>query len=179
MRDAYGTATALDHSGACAELAAVAAMLWTERATLELLLFKVTLEHLVLSTGSARWLDRVQAEVQAVLRLLRVSEVVRAADAEALARRLHLPADTTLAGLAAAAPEPWPMILTDHRVALRELIVDIEVVAARNQRLLPGDSAGSALARTLTNPSLSRFTQPAGDGVLRVLRAPPRSDDRA
>jgi hypothetical protein len=127
--------------------AAIAAVLWSEREALEDVLFKLVEEQLVLRTGTTRWLNRADSEVRAALDRMRSHEVIRAAEVEALAELLRLPLETTLAELAELAPEPWPQLLTEHRVALRTLVDEIHSVADENRRLL--NAGAQAVRETL------------------------------
>ena len=136
--------------------AAVAALLWDEREALEQLLFKLVEEQLILVSGSTRWLNRADAEVRASVTALRASEVMRAAEVDGLSRRLDLPVETTLGELAEQAPEPWPLVLIEHRDALRELVVQIDAVAAENRRLLV--ASAHAVSETLAGLHLSSQT---------------------
>jgi hypothetical protein len=129
-----------DTSDASEELDAVSALLWAERETLEFLLFKLVEEQLVLVSGSTRWMNRADVEMQAAVDRMRTSEVARAAQMEAVAGLLRLPLQSTLAELASAAPEPWPLLLTDHRTALRALVLEVEAVAAQNRRLVEANA---------------------------------------
>lgn len=122
-------------------------MLWSERETLELLLYTLTVERFVLSAGSARWLNRADADVRIAVERLRLSEIIRAAEVESLALSLGMASGTSLAELAAEVPEPWPVVLTDHRTALCALVVEVEAVAAENRRLL--ESGTDAIRETL------------------------------
>jgi hypothetical protein len=127
--------------------AEVASVLWSEREMLEHLLFKLVEEQLVLAAGSTRWLNCADAEVRAATARLQLGEVTRAVQVEALAERLHMPVATTLAELASIAPEPWPLVLTEHRAALRSLVAEIDAVAAENRRLL--HAGANAIRETL------------------------------
>lgn len=69
-------------------------------------------------------------DVRSALQDFRLGEVFRAAEVEELARLLGLPADLSLADLAAAAPEPWRTILTDHWDALQRLYTEVTARAA-------------------------------------------------
>ncbi|MGH8960015.1 MAG: flagellar protein FlgN [Jatrophihabitantaceae bacterium] len=128
-----GAVITADHADV---FAAVAGVLWSERETLDRLLFKLVEEQLVLAAGSTRWLNQADQEVRNAMERLRLGEVIRAAEVSALAESLNLPLETTLAELATIAPEPWPFVLTEHRTALRTLVAEIEAVAAENRRLL-------------------------------------------
>lgn len=115
---------------------ALTATLWRERESLEMLLFKLVEQRLVLSSGNSRWLHLVDDEIRAAAESLREAELIRAAEFEMLARELDLPADTPLGRLAELAPQPWPMVLDEHRKTLRALALEIQSVAADNTRLL-------------------------------------------
>jgi len=53
----------------------VSAILWRERHLLELLLFKLDEEQLVLAAGRTRWLARATREVEMVLEEIRQTEL--------------------------------------------------------------------------------------------------------
>jgi hypothetical protein len=125
----------------------VASVLWTERETLEDLLFRLVELQLVLAAGSTRWLNRVDEQVRAAMERLQHGEVMRSIQVETLAERLNLPPTSTLAELASIAPEPWPLVLTEHRAALRSLVAEIDAVAVENRRLLQAGS--KAIRETL------------------------------
>lgn len=122
----------------------IAALLWEERELLGQVLFKLVEEHLIAASGDARWLAKADAELRIALRQVEDSELIRAAELEALARRLGASAETTLRELGEQAPEPWAAMLVEHRDALRALLTEIETVSAGNRRLL---LAGSDAAR--------------------------------
>jgi hypothetical protein len=142
----FSAAPAPARSG-CDPFAAIAAVLWGEREILEQLLYTLVQQQLVLSTGQTRWLNRADAQVRAAVDELRTSEVLRAAEVEALAAALDLPPESTLAELAALAPEPWPPVLTEHRDALRALVAEIDVATQENRRLL--QTGASAVLETM------------------------------
>jgi hypothetical protein len=119
-----------------AAMAAMAAVLWRERECLELLLFKLVQQQLVLSSGHTRWLHLVDDEIRLAAEALREAELIRAAEFDLLARQIGLPADASLRELADVAPDPWPVVLDEHRDRLRALALEIKSVAADNTRLL-------------------------------------------
>ena len=69
-------------------------------------------------------------DVRAALQEFRLGEVFRAAEVEDLARLLGLPDEVSLTDLAAAAPEPWRTMLTDHWAALQQLYTEVTARAA-------------------------------------------------
>lgn len=157
--------------------AAVSAMLWTERESLENLLFKLVQEQLVLSAGATRWLNRADEEVRAALDALHRGEVIRAAEVEALALALHLPLESTLSELSAVAPEPWNEVLTEHRVSLRGLVHEVHAVAEQNRRLLHAGS--EAIRETLDRLELTPSTYDAHGEAIRLLDRPFLLDEQA
>ncbi len=87
--------------------AEVSDILWRERELLDVLLFKLETEKLLLDAGELRWLSRSTREIELVLEQLRLTEINRAIEVDALATQLGLPSDSTLTALAEAAPSPW------------------------------------------------------------------------
>ena len=147
-----------------AALGEVAATLWREREVLEDLLYALSVENLVLTSGNPRWLVRADAAVADAARTLRDHELLRAMEVERLAGHLGDAAQgVSLTDLADCSPEPWSTVLVDHRIALLELTEQIEHLTARNREmLLAGERATSeALARMRTGASAG----PGRDGV--------------
>jgi hypothetical protein len=114
----------------------VSAILWRERHLLELLLFKLDEEQLVLAAGRTRWLPRATREVEMVLEEMRQTELERAVEVSRLAVDLGLPAGASLRQLADAAPEPWEGILTEHRQAFLTLTDEVTALVQTNRELL-------------------------------------------
>ena len=117
-------------------VAELSAVLWRERQLLELLLFKLEEEQLVLATGSSRWLGHATREVEQVLDQIRDAELGRAVEADAAAREFGISLGGSLGALATAAPEPWDDLLTSHREAFISLTAEIQDVAKGNRALL-------------------------------------------
>lgn len=111
-------------------------VLWRERHLLELLLFKLEEEQLVLSSGRTRWLGHATREVEAVLDEIRTAELGRAAEADEAARLLGLTPGVGLAELAAHAPAPWDDLLRTHRDAFASLTTEISALADGTRELL-------------------------------------------
>ena len=95
----------------------VSTVLWRERELLELLLFKLEEEQLVLTSGRTRWLAHATREVEMVIGQLREAELERAVLVDALAAELGLAPAPSLTALAGAAPSPWDDLLRAHRAA--------------------------------------------------------------
>src|SRR5215212_6463380 len=66
-------------------VADVSTVLWRERELLELLLFKLEEEQLVLTSGRSRWLGHATREVEMVVAQIREAELARAVLVDALA----------------------------------------------------------------------------------------------
>jgi hypothetical protein len=116
--------------------AEVSDTLWRERELLDLLLFKLDSERLLLRAGSIRWLARSTHEVDLVLEQLQLVEITRALQVDDLAAQLDLAPGATLSDLAAVAPTPWTELFHAHRAAFRTLIDEVTALAAGNQRAL-------------------------------------------
>lgn len=114
----------------------VSTILWRERQLLELLLFKLEEEQLLLAAGRSRWLARAANEVEAVLEEIKTAELARSMEVDAVAAELGLEPDASLNELIDAAPAPWDGILTDHREAFMTMTQEILAVAGSNRELL-------------------------------------------
>ncbi len=125
-------------------LTEVSSILWRERELLELLVFKLEEEQLLLAAGRTRWLAHATREVEMVLGEMRRAELGRAVEVEAVAASLGLPPGASLRELAEAAPPPWGGILRDHRNAFLAATQEITELAKTNRELL---GAGFRAAR--------------------------------
>jgi hypothetical protein len=117
-------------------LADLASILWREREMLELLLFKLEEEQLVLAGGRTRWLAHATREVEAVLDEIRRTEVIRAVEVQAIGASLGLGDNPSLTALAGAAPAPWSDLLNQHRRAFLTLTAEVSALAEANRDLL-------------------------------------------
>ena len=116
--------------------AEVSDILWRERELLDLLLFKLDSQRLLLRAGSIRWLARSTHEVDIVLEQLQLVEITRALDVDDLAAQLGLRPGAPLSDLAAVAPPLWAELFHAHRAAFRTLIEEVTNLAEANQRAL-------------------------------------------
>jgi hypothetical protein len=108
-------------------------LLWRERELLELLVFKLEEEQLLLTAGKSRWLPQATREVEAVLARIRLSGVERTVEASAVAIEWGLPEDATLRQLVERAPsDTWRDILQAHLTALSSLTAQIAEVRDTN-----------------------------------------------
>lgn len=117
-------------------LSRLADVLWQERNLLELLLFKLEEEQLLLTTGRTRWLGHATREVEAVLEQIRGAELGRSAEAEAVAAMFGVEPGASLLELSQRAPEPWNELLRAHRDAFIALTTEISQLADGNRELL-------------------------------------------
>ncbi len=157
--------------------AEVSTMLWRERDALQLLLFKLVSEQLIVGSGRTRWLAQANEEIEFALEQLRGTEVLRSAETDALAEQLGLAVPVTLAQLEAAAEEPWGTLYGEHRRALLELMAEIEQVTAENRRLL---TAGArAVRETLLSVSETVGTYDNRGSATAVTSGPRFMDEQA
>ena len=117
-------------------LSEVSNILWQQRQLLELLLFKLEEEQLVLASGRSRWLNHATREVEMVLEEIKRAEVARAMEVDAAAAELGLPAGPSLRQLAEASDAPWKGILDQHRRAFLTITQEILALAQVNRDLL-------------------------------------------
>src|SRR5438270_4509660 len=98
-------------------LVELSSILWRERDMLELLLFKLEEEQLVLTAGRTRWLSHATREVEMVLEEIKRAELARSIEVDAVAAELGLEPGASLRRLADGAPAPWKGLLEQHRRA--------------------------------------------------------------
>ena len=157
-------------------LAEVSTVLWRERELLELLLFKLDEEQLVLTSGRTRWLARATKEVEMVLAEIRRTELARATEVQSTATALGLGTELSLNQLADAAPEPWAGLLREHRAAFLALTAEISQVAEANRDLLSSGQRAVHEALLSLGDDERTYT-PAGHAVASTSR--PRLHDEA
>src|SRR5689334_18995336 len=117
-------------------LSDVSNILWRERQLLELLLFKLEEEQLVLASGRTRWLNQATREVEMVLDEIKRTELERSVMVDAVAGDLGLAPGASLRKLAEAAPAPWNDLLDQHRRAFLTATQEITALAQLNRELL-------------------------------------------
>lgn len=111
----------------------LSALLWRERELLELLLFKLEEEQLLLTSGKSRWLHFATREVESVLDRLRTIGLDRAAEVDALAAEWGMSHEATLREIVALAPQPaWADTFQAHLTALASLTGEIAAVRDAN-----------------------------------------------
>src|SRR3954462_6175228 len=98
--------TADDPKGSWMGLNEVSNILWQERQLMELLLFKLEEEQLVLASGRSRWLNHATREVEMGLDEIKRAELARSIEVDALASTLGLAAGPSLRQLAEVTEAP-------------------------------------------------------------------------
>lgn len=117
-------------------VAEVSNVLWREREQLELLLFKLEEERLILTSGGSRWVAHASHEVQLVVEQLRETELLRSIEVDSYAASIGMPPSSSLKDLATASDGAWASILVSHRDALLELTSEIARVSAQNREVI-------------------------------------------
>jgi hypothetical protein len=143
-------------------LTEVSNILWRERQLLELLLFKLEEEQLLLAAGRSRWLAHATREVETVLGEIKRVELTRAVEVEAVAVELGLAPTASLRELAETAPAPWDAVLEDHREAFLLATQEISALAKDNRDLLSrGYQAARSVLTSLDDSRVETYS-PAG-----------------
>ncbi len=137
----------------------LADLLWNEREVLDQLLFELTVEQLVVSSGQTRWLPRANRRLHQALEQLRAIEVSRSIESDGICDDIGLPTSATLAEIAGAAPPPWDSILLEHRQSLLALAGEVRELTDQNRRLL--DAAARSVRETLASITASVGTYDA------------------
>src|SRR5690554_7517598 len=83
----------------------LSAALWRERELLDLLVFKLEEEQLLLAAGKARWLQFATREVEQVMERLRTASLARTVEVSNLAKEWGTDENATLRELVEHAPE--------------------------------------------------------------------------
>ncbi len=111
--------------------------LWHDRELLDLLIFKLEEEQMLLTAGKTKWLQYATREVQSVLQRLREAGLVRAVEVSRVAQEWGTGEEASLSELAAAAPEgPWGEILRSHREAMSSSTAHIRQLRDVNEQFL-------------------------------------------
>ncbi len=114
----------------------LSSLLWEERQLLDLLLFKLEEESLLLASGRHHWLHKATSEVEFVLGRIQEMERSREAVVAELGTRYGLGESPSLEQLADCVPEPWAGTFRDHRKALQVVVDRTQEVARRNKEVL-------------------------------------------
>jgi hypothetical protein len=143
-------------------LTEVSNILWRERQLLELLLFKLEEEQLLLAAGRSRWLAHATREVETVLGEIKRVEQTRSEEVCKLAVSLGLAPTASLRELAEAAPAPWNTVFGDHREAFLAATQEISSLAQDNRELLSrGYQAARQVLSSMDDQRVETYS-PAG-----------------
>lgn len=103
----------------------LSSILWRERELLELLLFRLETQQLVLASGRTRWLAHATRELDELLETIRETDLMRAIAVDEAAAEVGLAPNPSLGVLADRVDEPWTTLLHDHRLAFLALTREI------------------------------------------------------
>lgn len=138
----------------------LSALLWRERELLEILLFKLEEEQLLLTAGKTRWLKRATKETEHVTGLISELGLARTVEVAAVAANWGAADDASLRDLIAKSPDPvWADILDSHLKGFVHLVAQIQVVRDDNAQLLR--SANRATQETIANLNIAPSTYDA------------------
>jgi hypothetical protein len=155
----------------------VSSILWRERHLLELLLFKLEEEQLLLAAGRTRWLSHATREVEMVLDEIKQTELARSVEVDAVAATLGLGSDPSLRELAETAPAPFGDLFEEHRVAFLTVTDEITALAEANRQLLArGYQAAKEVLATMGETRVEVY---GPGGVTSVTPRQPLLIDRA
>lgn len=100
--------------------------LWRERELLELLLFKLEEQELLLAAGRSRWMKFATREIEQVLEGLRAVGIARVVEGDTVAAEWGAPEGASIRQLIEHAPEgAWRDVFTDHLRAMTGLTDEI------------------------------------------------------
>lgn len=113
-------------------LAELSNVLWRQRQLLDQLLFRLTVEQMLLSDRQIRWLNSAMNAVEDVLSALRDCDVVRSMVLIDIAEELGLAHDATLQEVSVAAGGAWSGIFEDHRRAFLDMTDEVRALVSSN-----------------------------------------------
>lgn len=130
-------------------------LLWRERELLEMLLFKLEEEQLLLAAGKSNWLQFATREVEQVLERIRTAGFERTIEAQAIAIEWGLDEDAPLRVLVENAPdEVWRDVLQSHLEAL--IAITAQIANVRDANLTYLRAATRATQETLAQVANTR-----------------------
>lgn len=151
----------------------LSSLLWRERELLDLLVFKLEEEHLILTSGKTRWLEHATREVAHVVERLRAASLERTAVAASVALTWDLSDDASLTELSDGAPAgPWQEILADHHRSMMVIVDQIRSLRDSNLQFLQAGlrSTQDTAANLATEPgTYNHRGHTSQDAVSRLL----------
>lgn len=113
--------------------------LWRERELLEMLLFKLDEQQLLLAAGRSQWIQFAAREIDQVLDRLRGAGLARTVEVATVAEEWGAGEASTIRELIEHAPEgAWQEVFADHLRALTKLAAEIEQMRDANAEQLSG-----------------------------------------
>lgn len=140
--------------------------LWRERELLEMLIFKLEEQRLLLEAGNTRWIHLASREIERVLEELRESGLGRDVEVAAVAREWGVPEAATLSELLDSAPTgTWRDVFAEHRAALTERMAEVAQLKEANETHLR--AASRAVDETLAGLESGTGEYTTGGGRVR------------
>lgn len=131
--------------------------LMREREMLELLLFKLDVQQMLLASGRTRWIPQTVNEIERVLAAMPVTALTRDTLVVAVADEWGVPDATTLRDLIDAAPsDAWREVLNGHLEAMLALAAEIGEMKRINEQRL-------RTALRLTQETIAGLGAPTGE----------------
>ena len=141
-------------------------LLWRERELLELLMFKLEEEKLLLTAGKSRWLPFATREVEQVLERLRENGLERAMEVAAVGEEWGTGDDASLRSIIAAAPtDAWRDSFTGHLGALTELAASIAELRDANVQYLRAAARVTQETLATISPETATYDAHGNAGV--------------
>lgn len=152
----------LPSDAALTALSNLSSGLWRIQELLELLTYKLEVQHVLIESGRSRWMGRSTREIAVVLAEMREAELMRAVDAGPVCMVLGLAEDTPLSEIAATAPHPWNQVLDEHRAALTTATQELSRLNRRNSEMLAASyqAVQETLGRFNHSSESSTYTAP-------------------
>lgn len=111
--------------------------LMREREMLELLLFKLDIQQMLLASGRTRWVPQTVNEIERVIAAMPPVSLARDTLVVSVAAEWGVPEATTLRELIDAAPtDAWREVMTSHLSAMLDLAAEIGEMKKLNEQRL-------------------------------------------
>jgi hypothetical protein len=131
--------------------------LMREREMLELLLFKLDVQQMLVATGRNRWIRHAVNEIERVSAVMPTTALTRDALVVGVADEWGVPEATTLSELIGAAPsEAWREVFTGHMNAMQLLAEEIGQMKQVNEQRL-------RTALRVTQETIAGLGEPTGE----------------
>ncbi|MGE0879139.1 MAG: flagellar protein FlgN [Acidimicrobiia bacterium] len=149
--------------------------MWRQRRLMELLMYRLEVQQLVLASGRTQWLGNAATEVEQVIDAMRKEELKRAVHSSAAGAALGLGVEPSLRELIEAAPSPWDEILREHQAAFLTMTGEIEDLSKQNRDLISrGHQATRDLLAAITGEVVDSYS---ASGTAQRIGQPARTMD--